>query len=72
MTPYHYTHNNPLNRIDPDGRNDGLVTRIMHRENTDYLKGKITKSELSANRFWRGVGGLIGAAHFFTGPVGDR
>ncbi len=22
MTPYHYTHNNPINRIDPDGNND--------------------------------------------------
>jgi len=22
MTPYHYTHNNPINRFDPDGRDD--------------------------------------------------
>ena len=22
LTPYHYTHNNPLNRYDPDGRTD--------------------------------------------------
>lgn len=22
MTPYHYTHNNPVNRIDPDGKQD--------------------------------------------------
>ncbi len=25
MTPRHYTHNNPLNRIDPDGKSDILL-----------------------------------------------
>jgi len=25
LTPYHYCSNNPINRIDPDGRNDNPV-----------------------------------------------
>jgi hypothetical protein len=28
MTPYHFTHNNPVNRIDPDGRCDPITITI--------------------------------------------
>ncbi|MBN2423476.1 MAG: RHS repeat-associated core domain-containing protein [Calditrichaceae bacterium] len=31
MTPYHYTHNNPINRIDPDGKNDPWAMAIANR-----------------------------------------
>ncbi len=38
MTPYHYTHNNPLNRIDPDGRSDTRQGEEKHHEETIQLR----------------------------------
>jgi hypothetical protein len=33
MTPYHYSHNNPINRFDPDGRKDsGVISSVMRVE----------------------------------------
>ena len=33
MTPYHYTHDNPINRFDPDGRKDsGVISSVMRVE----------------------------------------
>ncbi len=37
MTPYHYTHNNPLNRIDPDGRSDTRQGEDEHHQETKQL-----------------------------------
>ncbi len=32
MSPYHYTHNNPINRFDPDGRDDAHFFTTKQKE----------------------------------------
>jgi len=52
ITPYHYTHNNPLNKIDPDGRRDDWNTFIskkeIHNASTHNISISNTKQELVA------------------------
>jgi RHS repeat-associated protein len=68
---YQYCINNPLNRTDPDGRQDSAELN-MNRDIKDLLAHKITEQQFHDRMNARGVGAAIGATIVAGAIVGKE
>jgi RHS repeat-associated protein len=59
---YAYVSNNPINKIDPDGREENFYTEQLFREQQMVGEGKMTEEQCWARRRSEGYGALIGTA----------
>jgi len=72
MNPYHYTHNNPLNRIDPDGRSDFLKTLFgIDEERSPDQQPEKTQVEDIQNAVSEVESEVNGAIEEVTAPVNE-
>jgi len=63
---YSYVSNNPMSRIDPDGRCDGPATCAIDRDIAAMNSGELTPNEFAARSEARAAGAVIGAV---AGPA---
>lgn len=66
---YAYVQNDPLNKTDPTGMQECGVCMADDRDNRAFLRGEISKEELTARREARAAGGLAGIAVVGTAIV---
>lgn len=59
---YSYVSNNPINKTDPDGREEMFYMEQLFREQQMVGDGRMTEGQYWARRQSEGVGALIGAA----------
>jgi RHS repeat-associated protein len=59
---YAYVSNNPINKIDPDGREENFYMEQLFREQQMVGEGKMTEDQYWARRRSEGYGALIGTA----------
>ena len=59
---YAYVSNNPINKIDPDGREENFYMEQLFREQQMVGEGQMTEDQYWARRRSEGYGALIGTA----------
>jgi uncharacterized protein RhaS with RHS repeats len=64
---YAYVGNNPINKVDPDGKESRVAIQIGQDERA-LLSGQMTAEEFTANIEARGAGALAAASVFIPGP----
>jgi RHS repeat-associated protein len=64
---YAYVGNNPINFVDPDGKESRVAIQIGQDERA-LLSGQMTAEEFTANIEARGAGALAAASVFIPGP----